>query len=82
MCAIKLTPKGINLLEITVLEGFLENPHEMQKAAKILNFKLKPLIHKYLRKYLEIEEDISRIRSGIKPIHNPLEYYTLKSRQR
>ena len=82
MSGIKFTPKGINILEVIVLKEFLRNPSEMRKATRVLKFKLTPLIHKYLRKYLEIEEDLSRIRLGMEPIYNPLEHYVPKSRQK
>ena len=73
-----LTPKGINLLERVVVEAFVENPDEIQKAAEILGIDLNSMLQKYIKRYLEIEEDLSRIRAGMKPKYNPLAYYKPK----
>ena len=79
---IKLTPEGINLLERKIIEAFVENPDEIRETDKILNINLNQLLQKYLKRYLQIEEDLLRIRSGMEPKYNSIEYYAPKSKKR
>ena len=72
---IVLTRKGINLLEQIISREFIEHPEELQKAAKVLGLELNPILQRTLKHYFEIEEDLLRIRTGKKPIYNPIEYY-------
>jgi hypothetical protein len=73
-----LTPNGINLLEQIIAREFIEHPDEIREAAEILGLKLNPILQRNLKRYFEIEEDLSRIRTGKKPIYNSVEYYTGK----
>ena len=77
---IQFTQEGIELLERLVVRGFVENSSAMNKAAKILGLNLNQILHKSLKRYTEIEEDLLRIRMGIGPIYHPIEYYRGKSR--
>ena len=76
------TKKGINLLEQIIAREFIEHPEEIQEAVEISGLKLTPILQRNLKRYFEIEEDLSRIRTGKKPIYNPIEYYVPKSRQK
>ncbi|HKZ33653.1 MAG TPA: hypothetical protein VJ142_00225 [Candidatus Nanoarchaeia archaeon] len=77
---IEFTREGIELLERLVVEGFVENPITIKKAAKILGLNLNQILQKSLKRYTEIDEDLLRIRMGMGPIYHPIEYYTGKSR--
>ena len=75
MGGIELTPEGIELLERTVIKGFIQNPSEIRSAANVLELDVDATLKKYLKKYFEIEEDLDLIKSGAEPIHNPIDYY-------
>ena len=72
------TEKGINILEQILIEEFLINPKELEKATKVLDLELIPIIQKHLKRYLQIQEDLSRIRAGATPKYHSMEYYTKK----
>jgi len=78
MGRIRLTSKGVSLLEKGILEAFIENPEETMKAAETVGINLNNIFQKYLQKYLEIEEDLSRISLGMKPKYNSRGHYSLK----
>ncbi len=77
-----LTKEGINLLEQILINEFIRNPQKVEEATKVLGLELMPMIQRHLKRYLEIEEDLLRIRTGMEPQYNPLEYYIPRSRKR
>ena len=75
---IVFTEEGRLILERIVLDAFIRDPDETQKISKVFGISLTPMIRRHLKRYLEIEGDLLKIKMGMKPIYNPIEYYTGK----
>ncbi len=75
------TKEGINLLEKILIDEFIRNPEKVEEATKALGLELIPMIQRHLKRYTEIEEDILRIRAGMEPQYNPVEYYNGKKQK-
>ena len=76
MGKIRLTSRGVVLLEKSIIEAFIKNPEEVRRASEVLGLDLDYALKKYLERYFAVEEDLELIRSGVDPQHHPLEYYT------